>query len=184
MTLCHPLLYDLRAAPLKRGRRNPRKGYGRLPRAHMGRHRDDGLVGRISSANSAPMRPSQPPYCRLGHRSAIPSIVGAQDDKTSPHLLLCILRPPISRTLEPTYGRRPNGKLPHDHPRSRSSAGTGLATMPDGSKIHQDDNQLHGIVRHAAIRSLGLCGMIVNLLPLAYKRRGRSPSRGGRMESG
>jgi hypothetical protein len=33
VTLCRPLPYDLHAAPRERGRRNPRKEYGRLPRA-------------------------------------------------------------------------------------------------------------------------------------------------------
>jgi hypothetical protein len=49
----------------------------------------------------------------------------------------------------------------------------------DGGEILQDDHQLYGDVHHTAICILELCGMIVNRLPLAYKRRRRSPSRGG-----
>jgi hypothetical protein len=158
VTLCRPLPYGLHAAPLEGGRRNPQKGYGRLPRARTGRRHDIGLVEHISCANSGPVRPSSPLYCHPGHCSTIPGAVGAQDDETLPRPLLCILQPSVSCTIEPAYGRRPNGKLPHDNPRSRSWAGTGLATMPDGSKIGQDDHQLHGTVRHAAICSLGLCG--------------------------
>jgi hypothetical protein len=86
----------------------------------------------------------------------------------------------MSRTLEPAYGRQPNGKLPHGHPRSRSWAGTGLATTHDTGEIRQDDHQLHGVVHHTVICSLELCGTIVNRLPLAYKWRGRSPGHGGR----
>jgi hypothetical protein len=151
VTLCHPLLYGLHVAPLERGRRNPRKRYGRQPRTHAGRHRDVRLVERVFSVTSGPVRPS-PPLCHHpGHCSTIPGAVGARDDKTSPRPLLCILRPSVRCTLESTYGRRPNRKLPHSHPRSRSWADTKLATTPDRSKIRQDDHRLNGTVRYAAI---------------------------------
>jgi hypothetical protein len=52
--------------------------------------------------------------------------------------------------------------------------------MPTGSEIRQDGQLLHDVVHHTTICSLELCGTIVNRLPLAYKRRSRSPSRGGR----
>jgi hypothetical protein len=77
-----------------------------------------------------------------------------------------------------------SGRRPHSHPRSRSWAGTGLATTPAGSGIRQDDQQLHHIVHHTAICSLELCGTIVNRLPLVYKRRGRSPGSGTTTDSG
>jgi hypothetical protein len=84
VTLCRLLPYGLHAAPFERGRRNPRKGYGLLPRARTGRHRDVGLVERVSSANSGPVRPS-PPLCRHPeYCNTIPVVVGARDDKTSP----------------------------------------------------------------------------------------------------
>jgi hypothetical protein len=84
------------------------------PRAE--RHRDIEPAERVSSVTSGPVQPS-PPLCHHpGPYSTIPDAVGTQDDKTSPHPLLCILRPSVSRTPESAYGRRPNRKLPHDHP--------------------------------------------------------------------
>jgi hypothetical protein len=70
-----------------------------------------------------------------------------------PRLLLCTLLPPISRTLESAYRRRLNGKSPHSHPRSRSWAGTGLTTTPDGNKIRQDRHQLYNVVHRTAARN-------------------------------
>jgi hypothetical protein len=49
--------------------------------------------------------------------------------------------------------------------------------MPTESKIRQFGQPLHNTVHHTAICSLELCGTIVNRLPLAYKRRRRSPGR-------
>jgi hypothetical protein len=51
------------------------------------------------------------------------------------------------------------------------------------SEIRQDDQQLHDTAHHTAIRSLELCDTIVNRLPLAYKRRRRSPGRRGTTNS-
>jgi hypothetical protein len=87
--------------------------------------------------------------------------------------------PSSRRTDDDSSGRRP-----HSHPRSRFWASTGLAMTYAGSKIRQDDQQLHETVHHTAIRSLGLCGTIVNRLPLAHKRRSRSPGRKRRTDSG
>jgi hypothetical protein len=111
-----PTPVRLHATPLEGGRRNPRKGYGRLPRTRTGWRHDIRLVEHNSSANTGPVRPSPPLYCHPRHCSTIPGAVGAQDDEMLPRALLCILQPSVSRTLEPAYGRRPNGKLPHDHP--------------------------------------------------------------------
>jgi hypothetical protein len=72
---------------------------------HFQQRHDIRLVERVSSTNSGPMRPSPPLYCHPEYCGAIPSVVGAQDDETSPRPLLGILRPPVSRTLEPAYGR-------------------------------------------------------------------------------
>jgi hypothetical protein len=100
VTLCCPLPYDLRATPLEGGRQNPRKGYGHLPRAHTGRRHDVGLVERVSSANSSPVRLSPLLYYHPGHCRANPDVVGAQDDGTSPRRLLCDSQSSVSPTLE------------------------------------------------------------------------------------
>jgi hypothetical protein len=113
---------------LERGRRNPRKKDGRLPHARPGRCRDVGPVRCVPSVTISPMRPSPLPRRHPGYCSAIPDAVGVRDDKTPPRLLLCTLRPPVNRTLESAYGRRPGKKLPHHHPRSRSWTDTGHAT--------------------------------------------------------
>jgi hypothetical protein len=115
VTLCHPLPYSLHAAPLKRGRRNPRRGYGRLPRARTGRCRDVGPVERVSVI-VGPVRPSpplchHPEYCNI-----IPVAVGAWDNKTSPSPPLYILRPSVSYTLEPAYGWRLKWEAPMQSP--------------------------------------------------------------------
>jgi hypothetical protein len=153
VTLCHPLLYGLHVAPLERGRRDPRKRYGRQPCTRAGSRHDVAPVGRVSSVTSGPVRPS-PPLCHHPrHCSTIPGVVGTRDDKTSPHPPLCILRPSVSSTLKLAYRRRPDGKLPHDHPRSLSLVSTRLATTPDGSKNRKDDHQFVSTVHHAAICS-------------------------------
>jgi hypothetical protein len=112
---------------LEGGRLNPRKEDGRLLRARSGQRRDVRPVKRISSVTIGPVRPSPPPRRHPGHFIAIPDIVGVRGDKTLPYLLLCTLRPPVGCTLESAYGRRPNGKFPHRHPRSRSWTDTGHA---------------------------------------------------------
>jgi hypothetical protein len=153
VALCRPLSYRHHIAPLERGQWNPRKGYGRLPRARSGWRRDAGSVECVSSVTSGPVRPS-PPLCHHPrHCSVIPGTVEARDDETPPRPLLCILRPSVSRALELAFGRRPNKKLPRCYPRSRSWTGIGLATTPAGSKIHQDNHQLRDTMRHAAICS-------------------------------
>jgi hypothetical protein len=125
-----PTPVRLRIAPLEGGRRNPRKGYGRLPRVHTGRRRDVGLVERVSSANSGLVRPSPPLYYRPGHCSAIPCAVGARDDEISPRPLLYTLQPSVSMALEPTHGRRSNKRLLRHYLRSRSWMDTGLVATP------------------------------------------------------
>jgi hypothetical protein len=167
VTLCRPLPYGLHAEPLKRGRWNPRKGYGSPPRARTGRRRDVGPVERVSSVTVGPVRPSPPLYHHFEHFNDIPGVVGAQDDKTLPHPLLCNLQPSVSPTLELTHGHRPNRRLPHHYHPNHSWTGTGLATTPARSEIRQDDQQLHVTARHTAICSLELCGTIGNRLPLA-----------------
>jgi hypothetical protein len=183
MTLCRPLLYGLHAAPLERGRQTPRKGYRRLPHARGGRRCDVELVERVPSANFFPVWPCPPLYNHPEHCSTILDAMRAHDDKTPPHLLLCDLWTSVSLALKLMYERRPDKRFPRHHPRIRSWAGTGLAMTHAGSEVRQDDQPLHGVVHHTAICSLDLCGTIVNRLPLAYKRRGRSPGH-GRGQSG
>jgi hypothetical protein len=125
-------------------------------------------VERVPFANSGPVRPSPPLYCHPEHCSTILDAMGAWDDKILPRPLLCVRWPSVGRTLELAYGRRPDEKLPHGHPRSRSWAGTGLATTYGRG----EDRQLRGVVQHTAICSLELCGTIVNRLPLSPGRRG------------
>jgi hypothetical protein len=101
---------------LERGRQNPRKGYERLSHARTGRHRDVGLVRRVSSFTISPVQPS-PSLCHhLEHYSTIPGAVETEDDKTSPRPLLCDLQPSVSPTLELTHARQPNEKLPRRYP--------------------------------------------------------------------
>jgi hypothetical protein len=138
---------------LERGRRNPRKGYEHLPHTHTGRHHDIKPAERVSPVTSGPVWPS-PPLCNHpGPCVAIPGAAGTWGDKTLPRPWMCTSRSSVSRTLESAYGRRPSGKFPHSHPRSRSWARTGHTMTPDGSKIRQDSHQLRGVVRHTATRN-------------------------------
>jgi hypothetical protein len=45
-------------------------------------------------------------------------------------------------------------------------------------KIHQDDRQITDTAHDATTHNLKLCDTTINHLPLVYKRRRRSPSRG------
>jgi hypothetical protein len=129
-TLVRPVRHTL-----ERGRRSPRKGDGRLSRARPGRRHDVGPVGHVSSVTISLVRPSPLPRHHPGHCSTIPDTMGIQDDKTLPRLPLCALRPPVSRTLESAYGRRPNRKSPLNRPRSRPCVGTGLTATPGRNEI-------------------------------------------------
>jgi hypothetical protein len=175
VTLCHPLPYRHHVAPLERGRWNPRKGYGRLPRARSGQRRDVGLVERVSSITSGPVWPS-PPLCRHPrHYSIIPDTVGAWDDGTPSCPPLHFLLPFVSPTLERAYRREPNKKLSHHHPRSRPWVGTGLATTPARGEILQDNRQLHDTVRHAAACSTEAMRPDCKLPPLGLTKEEAVP---------
>jgi hypothetical protein len=50
--------------------------------------------------------------------------------------------------------------------------------MPARGKIRQDDRQITGTAHDATTHNLKLCDTTVNHLPLVYKRRRQSPSRG------
>jgi hypothetical protein len=174
-----PTLVRLVRRTLERGRRNPRKGDGRLFRARPGQHRDIRPVRRVSSVTIGPVWQSLPPRRHPGHCSAIPDAVGVRGDKTPPRRLLCTLRPPVIRTLESAYGRQLNKKLLHHHPQSCSWADTGHVTTPCQK---QDSPGRPSPLRHCApycYTQLAQRGTLVNYLPLAYKRRGQSPCRGG-----
>jgi hypothetical protein len=95
-----------------------------------------------------PRRPQHHP----GHCIIIPNTVEGWGDKTPPRRLLCAPRPPVCRTLEPMYKRRPNGRPLHHHPRSRSWTDTGHAMTPPRHKIRKDGRLLRGTVRHASTR--------------------------------
>jgi hypothetical protein len=66
VTLCRPLPYHHHVAPLKRGRRNPRRGYGRLPCAR----KDDAVTSDQWSVSP----PSPPALC--GHPCHCATIPG------------------------------------------------------------------------------------------------------------
>jgi hypothetical protein len=123
-TLCRPLSYGRRAMPSKEDGGTPERGDERLFHACPGLCRDVRPARRVSFVAIGPVRPSPPPQCHLEHCSAIPNAVGVRGDKTPPRRLLCTLRPPVSRTLESTYGRQLNGRFQHHHPRRRSWADT------------------------------------------------------------
>jgi hypothetical protein len=127
VTLCYPLFVRPMRRTLEGGRRNPQKGDGRLLHARRGQCRDIRPVRCVSSVTIGPVRPSPPPRRHPGHCSAISNAVGVRGEKTPPRLPLCTLRPPVGYTLESAYGRQPNGKLLHRHPRSRSWTNTGRA---------------------------------------------------------
>jgi hypothetical protein len=143
----------MHAAPLERGRPNPRKGYGRLSRARTGQRRDVGLVERVSSITSGPVQPS--PRCATIPSTAAPSPVLWEPGTTRhhhPRHWASSGLPSATPSNQQTDGNQ-SGRHPHSHPRSRSWVGTGLATTPAGSDIHQDDHQLHDVVCHTAMCS-------------------------------
>jgi hypothetical protein len=125
-----PTLVWLMRNTLKGGRWSPRRGDERLLCAHPSPRRDVGPAKRVSSVAIGPVRPSPPSRRHPEHCSAIPDAVGVRGDKMPPRPLLCPVRPPVSCTLESTHGRRPNGRLPRRHPRSRSWTDTGHAITP------------------------------------------------------
>jgi hypothetical protein len=120
-------LVRLTRRALESGRRNLRRGDGRLFYACPRLCRDIRPAGLVTSVAIGPMRPYPPPQHHPEHCSTIPDAVGVRGDKTPPRRLLCTLRPPVSCTLESAYGRRLIGRFQHHHPRSRSWTDTGHA---------------------------------------------------------
>jgi hypothetical protein len=155
VTLCCPLLYGLHITHLEIG--------------------NDGTLERGTDVNPAPARdgvmtsdqrstspPSPLALCDHPHRyatipsTAVPSPALWEPRMIRHHHAHCYAPSGLSSAApssQRTDGDQ-NGKLPHSHPRSRSWAGTGLATTLDRSEIRQDDHQLHDTVHHAAICSL------------------------------
>jgi hypothetical protein len=152
VTLCRPLLYGLYVAPLERGRRNPRKRYGRQPCTRAGRRCDVRPVEHASSVTSGPVRASPLLCYHPGHCSTIPDAVGARDDKTPPHLPLCILRPSVSCTLESVYGRRPKREAPTQPP-SKPLLG-GYRTRHDARRKQDSSGRPSTPQHHAPCRHM------------------------------
>jgi hypothetical protein len=101
---------------LERGRRCPRREGRRLLHTRTGLRRDVGSARPVTSIAIGHVRPSPPSQHHPGHCITISYTVGGWGDKMLPRRLLCALRPPVSRTLEPMYGRRPNERPLHRHP--------------------------------------------------------------------
>jgi hypothetical protein len=122
-----PTLVRLMRRALEIGRRNPRRGDGRLFHACPGLRRDVRPAGPVTSVAVGPVRPSPPSRHHPGHCIAIPDAMEARGDGTSPRPLLCLVRPPLSGTLESACGRPPNERPLHHHSRSHSWMDTGHA---------------------------------------------------------
>jgi hypothetical protein len=166
-----------RAVPdtrLERGRWNPQKAYDHLLRTRLERHRDVRPARRVSSIISG-----HPWHCSItlvlwgprttGHRharrctasgllSAQPSSRRTDDDQ---------MRSSHTTTLK--AAPRQAQDLPRCPPKARFSRTTINSTT------------LHAMPPYVALEP---CSMTVNRLPLAYKRRRRSPGRRGRTDSG
>jgi hypothetical protein len=130
---------------LERGRRSPRKGDGRLLHARTGLHRDVRPAGPVTSVAIGHVRPSPPYQHHPGHCITISYTVGGRGDRTPPRPPLCLVRPPVSNTLESARGRPPNGRPLHHHPRSRSWTDTGHAMT---SRQKQDSPGRPSTPRH------------------------------------
>jgi hypothetical protein len=179
VTLCHPLLYGLHVAPLERGRRNPRKSYGRLPCARSGQCCDIRPVERVSSVTFGTVRPSPPLCCHPGHCNAVPGAVGAQDDEKSPCPLLCSSS--LSSSV-PSSQRMDGDQTGNSHTATLEAAPRQVQDSPrcpTGARFVRMTINSTKLCAMPPYVALELCGTIVNCLPLAYKRRRRSPGRGG-----
>jgi hypothetical protein len=140
-----PTFVRLTRRALEGGQRNPRRGnkYSFLC-LHRTTHGVRPAETIISVAIN-PVRPSLPLQHHSRHCSAILDTVKAHGDRTSPHPLLCLVRPPVNDTLESARGRRPNEQPLRHHPRSRSCTGIGHATTP---RREQDSPGQLSIPRH------------------------------------
>jgi hypothetical protein len=147
--------------------------------------RDDAVTSDQWSA----FPPSLSALCGHSHCcAAIPSTTTPSLSLWEPgmtrHHHPCHCRPSGLPSATPSSRRMDDdssGRRPHNHPRSRSWAGTGLTTTLARSEIRHNDQQLHDIVYHTAICSLEPCDAIVNRLPLVYKGGGDPLAAGGRI---
>jgi hypothetical protein len=142
VALCHPLLYGRCAAPSKKDGGALEGKTNDYAAPAQGQHRDVGPAGPVTSVAIGPVRPSPPsptPSWELHHHPQHCGGTGRQDaatpaavqgDKTPPRRLLCTPWPPVNRTLESMYGRRPNRRSLQHHPRSRSWTDTGPVMTP------------------------------------------------------
>jgi hypothetical protein len=148
--------------------------------------RDD--AGISDQCSVSPPSPSA--LCGHPHRcAAIPSTAmpspSLWEPGTTRHRHPRHCTPPAFRQLHPRAGVRTATQAGGAHAatlEAASGAAQEVAMTPAGSEIRQDDQQLHDIVHHTTIRSLELCSMIVNRLPLVYNRRSRSPGRRGKTD--
>jgi hypothetical protein len=155
--------------PVRPAHRNPQKKYGRLPRAQWS-----------ASSPSPSALCGHPHHCAAIPSTAMPS-PSLWEPRTTRRCHPRHCTPPAFRQL-PSRRRTDDdssGRRPHSHTRSRSWAGTGFATTPAGGEICQDDQQLRVTAHHTAICSLRIVRRDCKPPPLVYKRRGRSPGRGG-----
>jgi hypothetical protein len=141
-----PTLVRPTGSTLEGGRRSPQRGAD----AYSAPAQDHAVTSDQRGASPpSPLALSGHP----GHCNAIPDIVEAWGDKTPPRPLLCLVRPPVSCTLESAHGRRPNGRLLRHHPRSRSWTDTRHAMTPrqgQDSQGRPSTPQLHAIPSHVA----------------------------------
>jgi hypothetical protein len=129
-TLCHPLPYGRRTAPSKEDSGALEGKTDDYPTPSQDYTVTSGRRDRSPPSPSVLCGHPRHPQHHPGHCITIPDTVGGRGDKTPPRWLLCALRPPVSRNLEPMYGRRPNGRPLHRHPRSRSWTDAGHAMTP------------------------------------------------------
>jgi hypothetical protein len=116
VALCHPLPYGRRTAPSKKDGGALEGKMNDYAAPAQGQHRDVRPAGPVTSVTIGPVRPSPPSQHHPGHCIPISYTVGRRGDKMPPRRLLCALRPPISRTLEPMYRQRPNERPRHPPP--------------------------------------------------------------------
>jgi hypothetical protein len=177
--------------PVRPARRTPRKGDGgtleKGTEAYPAPARDDAVTSDQWSASppSAPALRGHPHRCvPISGTAASSPVLWEPKTTRHHHPRRCTSFGPPSAT--PSSRRTDDdssGRHPLHYPRTAPGQAQDSPRRPARSKIRQDDHQLRGTVHHTATRSLELCRMIVNRLPLAYKRRSRSLGHRGTRDS-